>query len=99
MSEFEGVKACFLIDVYPFSKKNFNNSVRAMVQEMKSETGLFIYVGHLPTSPWSMIRVPRKVQPKNFHFVAKIINKEQLSAEDMKSIQNWDVNLSSYDLL
>ena len=70
-----------------------------MVNEMKNKAGLFIYVGYLPTSPLSMIRVPRKAQPKNFHFVAKIIDKGKLSEEDMKNIQNWDVNLSSYDLL
>lgn len=99
MAEFEGTKACFLIDIYPYSKQNFNKAVRTMVKEMKNRTGLFIYVGNLPSSPISMIRVPRKVQPKNFHFVAKIIDKEQLSEEEITIIQNWNVNLSSYDLL
>lgn len=99
LSEFEGIKACFLIDVYPFSKNNFNRAVRTMVKEMKRETGLFIYVGYLPATPLSMIKVPRKVQPKEFHFVAKIIDKESLSEEEMKNVRNWSVNLSSYDLI
>ena len=46
-----------------------------------------------------MIRVPRKVQPKDFHFVAKIIDKDKLSEAEMKNIHNWSVDLSSYDLL
>lgn len=99
MSEFEGTKACFLVDIYPFSKKNFNKAVRIMVDEMEEETGLFIYVGYLPSTPLSMIRVPSKIQPKNFHFVAKIIDKEKLSEDEIRNIRNWDVNLSSYDLL
>ena len=70
-----------------------------MVKEMKNEAGLFIYVGYLPSSPLSMIRVPRKVQPKDFHFVAKIIDKDKLSEAEMKNIQNWSVDLSSYDLI
>ena len=99
MSEFEGIKACFLIDVYPYSKKNFNKAVREMVRQMKHMTGLFIYVGYLPTKPFSMVRIPHKFQPKNFHFVSKIIDKSKMSEEDMLNINNWDVNLSSYDLL
>lgn len=99
MSEFEGIKACFLIDVYPYSKKNFNKAVREMVKQMKHLTGLFIYVGYLPTKPFSMVRIPHKFQPKNFHFVSKIIDKSKMSEEDMLNINNWDVNLSSYDLL
>ena len=99
LSEFENIKACFLIDIYPYSKKNFNSAVREMVRQMKKETGLFIYVGDLKSTPWSMIRIPHKVQPKNFHFVAKIIDKDSLSEEAMLNIENWDVNLSSYDLL
>ena len=99
LSVFEGIKACFLIDLYPYSKKNFNNAVREMVKQMKDVTGLFLYVGELPSTPWSMIKIPHKIQPKNFHFVSKLITKNVLSEKEMLNVHNWDVNLSSYDLL
>ena len=99
LSVFEGIKACFLIDLYPYSKKNFNSAVREMVKQMKDVTGLFLYVGELPSTPWSMIKIPHKIQPKNFHFVSKLITKNVLSEKEMLNVHNWDVNLSSYDLL
>lgn len=99
LSEFENVKACFLLDVYPYSRHNFNTAVRAMVKREGGHIGLFIYVGYLPATPWSMIRLPRKIQPKNFHFVGKVIDKKRFIDADFANGLDWDVNLSSYDLL
>lgn len=99
ISEFENVKACFLLDIFPYSKSNFNEVVRVMIKRERKHTGLFIYVGYLPATPWSMIRLPRRIQPKNFHFVGKVIDKKQFIDEDFANVLDWDVNLSSYDLL
>ena len=99
ISDFEGVKAAFLMDVYPMSKFYFDKAVRKMVKACKGRAGLFIYVGLLPFSPLSMIKVPRRFEPKNFHFVAKIIDKQMLNKETVYNPSNWDVNLASYDLL
>lgn len=99
ISEFEGIKAAFLMDVYPMSKLCFDKAVRMMVKACKGRTGLFIYVGMLPFCPLSMIKVPRRFEPKNFHFVAKIIDKQMLDKETVYNPSNWDVNLASYDLL
>lgn len=99
ISEFEGVKAAFLMDVFPMSKCNFDKAVREMVKACKGRAGIFIYVGRLPFAPLSMIKVPKRLEPKNFHFVAKIIDKQALDKEEIYNPNNWDVNLASYDLL
>ena len=69
------------------------------MKECKGRAGIFIYVGRLPFTPLSMIKVPRRLEPKNFYFVAKIIDKQALDKDEIYNPNNWDVNLASYDLL
>ena len=99
VSNFEGIDAAFLMDVFPMSKANFDKAVRIAYKDCKKEVGLLLYVGYLPFSPCSMIKVPLKFAPKNFHFVAKILDKNTLSKDMVYNCYNWDVNLASYDLL
>ena len=99
ISNFDGTEAAFLMDVYPMSKSNFEKAVSVAYSECKDKVGSLLYVGYLPFKPCSMIRVPMKFAPKNFHFVAKILDKSELSNEIIYNGYNWDVNLASYDLL
>lgn len=99
ITDYEGTKAAFLMDVHPMSKYNFDKAVREMVKACKGRVGLFIYVGILPFTPISMIKVPHRIEPKKFHFVAKIIDKRTLDKEMIYDPSSWDVNLASYDLL
>ena len=98
-SDFDGVKAAFLIDVYPLTAKNFNKATREMFKAESGNVGLFLYVGNLPFNPISMVKVPLKYAPKNFNFVAQILDKTKLDDDVIFNMNNWDVNLSSYDLL
>ena len=45
-----------------------------------------------------MIKVPRKLEPKRFYFLGKVLD-ESFENESIYNIKNWDVNLSNYDLL
>ena len=99
ISNYEGKEAAFLMDVYPMSKSNFDKAVRIAYRNCKKKVGLLLYVGYLPFKPCSMIKVPMKLAPKNFHFVAKILDKSVLTSEMVYNGYNWDVNLASYDLL
>lgn len=99
VSSFEGIDAAFLMDVYPMSNYNFDKAVRIAYKDCADKVGLLLYVGYLPFSPCSMIKVPKKFAPKNFHFVAKILDKQLLQKDMVYHVSNWDVNLASYDLL
>lgn len=98
-ADFEGVKAAFLMDVHPMTPKNFNKALKAMFKSEKRNVGIFLYVGNLPFISTSMVKIPLKYAPKNFNFVAQILDRSKLKAEDIFNMDNWDVNLSSYDLL
>ena len=99
IDSFDGTRAAFLMDVYPMSKKNFDKAVRIAYDECHSQVGMLLYVGLLPFTPMSMIKVPTKFNPKNFHFVAKILDKNAMSKDMLTNGANWDVDLASYDLL
>jgi uncharacterized protein YfeS len=45
-----------------------------------------------------MIKIPKKIEPKQFNFSIKILD-NNIKSENIENIKNWDVNLSSYDLL
>ena len=70
-----------------------------MFNAEKDNVGIFLYVGNLPFATTSMIKIPLKNAPKNFNFVAQILDKKKVQAEDVYDVNNWDVNLSSYDLI
>lgn len=98
VTQFEGIEAAFLIDVFPFSEFNFEKAVREMFKTEKDKVGLFIYVGLLQFHPISMIKVPKKFAPKKFRFDIKLFD-DSIPKDLIENPYNWDINLSSYDLL
>lgn len=97
-SVFKGIKAFFLMDVFPLSKKNFDSSVRE-IRHREKHASAIIYVGKLPFIPLSMIRIPHRWEPKHFHFVGKIIDETSFLDSSVYDIKNWELNLSNFDLL
>lgn len=94
----EGVRTAFLLDVYPMSKKIFDKVVRCIYNKERRNIDLIMYVGHLPFSPMSLITMPHKFEPKHFNFTCKVLEKGYFD-DSIYDINNWDVNLSNYDLL
>lgn len=99
ITSYNGIQTSFLMDVYPMSKRNFDKAVRIMYKQSHKLFDIAIYVGNLNFKPLSMIKVPKKYEPKNFHFTGKILDKSQIDKDLIFDINNWDVNLSNYDLL
>lgn len=94
----EGVKTLFILDVHPMSKKMFDKVVRCLYKKEKSNIDMIMYVGYLPFSPFSLITMPHKFEPKHFNFTCKVLEKGYFD-DSIYDINNWDVNLSNYDLL
>lgn len=99
ISEYEGIRTSFLMDVYPMSKQNFDNAVKIMYKRNHKDFDIALYVGHLDFTPFTMIEVPKRFEPKTFHFTGKTLDKAILQSDVIYNIENWEVNLSSYDLL
>lgn len=94
----EGVRTAFIIDITRKSPANFVKAVKHLIRNHGKEFDLILYPGYLPFGVTGMIRLPRKFEPKNFNFTGKILDKETIP-NDIWNIENWDTNLSNYDLI
>jgi hypothetical protein len=99
VSLYEGIRTAFLMDINSISKYNVNHIVRYIYRKEKKNIDLILYVGILPFTPLSLVKIPRKYEPKNFHFIGKVLNKEKNDNMQMLDIANWNINLSCYDLI
>lgn len=95
----QGVDTAFLIDVNPLNKKNFDEAVRYIHKSENKNFDIILYIGNLHFKPLSLIKIPKSKEPKTFHFTAKILNSKLITPEILYDLNNWDVNLSNYDLL
>jgi hypothetical protein len=97
--EYEGVKSAFLIDVFEKSPRSFCRAIQYIIRNHRQEFDVLLYVGFLPFGFHGMIRLPRKMSPKNFHFIGKILKDDKIEPDFIFNLNHWDVNLSNYDLL
>lgn len=100
--EYESIRTAFLIDVYEKSQKSFNNAVKYLLKYESKNFDLILHVGYLPFINPGLVRVPHKFEPKNFNFVAQILNDEGMNERDKSNymdIKNWDINLSDDDII
>lgn len=99
IDDFKGINAAFLLDVQPLSQANFDRAVKYLYDRLDKSVAIIIYVGNLPFKPYSLIKIPQKFSPKKFHFVGKALRNSMPSEHDWRNIKNWDISLSSFDLL
>ncbi len=95
----EGVKTVFIIDIDKKSPKNFNRAIRYLLKNHSKDFDLILYPGWLPFNNTGMIKLPRKLEPKNFNLTGKLLAKKGEIPEEIWKIENWDTNLSNYDLI
>lgn len=95
----EGVRTAFIIDIDRKSPRNFNRAVRYLLKNHSREFDLILYPGWLPFKNTGMIKLPRKLEPKNFNLTGKLLAKKGELPDDIWNIANWDTNLSNYDLI
>ncbi len=93
----EGVRTAYIIDVYPLSKYNLENSIKELYSKEKNNIDLIMYVGNLDFSVKNLFKVPEKYRPKNVYMSGKILD-DTLVDERVFDLKNWNVNLSNYDV-
>lgn len=95
---FKDVRAAFLIDVTGKSAKHFNQAVKYIMKHNCKDFDVILYVGNLYFSNSGLIKVPHKFAPKQFNFIIKFFDKS-FNNDLVNDIRNWDVNLSTYDVI
>lgn len=97
--EYDGVRTAFIIDVFEKSAANFTKAVKYLIKNEKKNFDIVLYVGHLRFSSYGLIKIPRKYEPKHFNFTARVFNKATIENKALLDIDNWDINLSNYDVI
>jgi hypothetical protein len=87
------------MDVFVKSARNFNAAIKHIIKHHHNEIDLLLYVGRLPFRLCGLITVPRRFSPKNFHFLGQLLQEEVIETDLFFNLDNWDINLSNYDLL
>ena len=101
IQEHEGVRAAFLIDVVGKSELSFHSAVKYLLDNEHGRFDIILYLGHLPKQirRVGLIKVPRRIEPKHLYMTGWIIDKEGVEEQRFCDIDNWDVNLSDYDIV
>jgi hypothetical protein len=60
-------------------------------------TDVLLYVGRLPFRPARMIRVPPSRRPQRVRMTGKILIPDLID-ERVFALENWNVNLSNFDV-
>lgn len=94
----EGVDVAFLLDVYPLNGKNFDQAVRCIYKKERANVDMIMYIGNLKFRTWSLLKVPNNFAPKKFRFTIYKLDKKFFD-NSILDINNWELNLSNYDLL
>ena len=97
--EYEGVRTAFIVDIFEKSAKNFVKAVKYLFKNEKKNFDLILYVGHLTFGSYGLIKFPRKYEPKHFNFTGAILKKSAVDKKEFYEIDNWDINLSNYDVI
>lgn len=97
----EGVRTAFLIDVIGKSEFRFHRAVKYIMQNESDNFDLIMYVGYLPSfiCKTGLIKIPRKYEPKHFYMTGGLLDKSLIDDSVFYDVNNWDVNLSDYDLI
>lgn len=96
--EFNGVRAAFLIDVFEKSSKNFCKALSNIIKSDSKDFDIILYPGYLNKKNIGMIKIPHKFEPKRFFLCGRILD-DSFNSDVFWDIENWDINLSNFDLI
>lgn len=95
---FRGVRAAFIVDVVGKSARHFNQAVKYLLEHERENFDVILYVGKLPFKGHGLIKVPTRIEPKKFYLIIRLFDKNN-KCDAIYDINQWDMNLSNYDVI
>ena len=92
-----GARALYLIDVTPLTADRFAEAVRVLHGIAASSADVMLYVGRLPFRPKGLLRVPPARWPRHIRMCGKVLDPERVD-DRILQIENWNVNISNFDV-
>ncbi len=97
ITENDFTRTAYLVDVSPLEKKHVERAVSYIFDRENKNIDIIIYVGELPFLPVNLLRIPERYQPRRVTFAGKIIM-DSLVGKEVYHLENWNVNLSNFDV-
>lgn len=91
------VKTLHILDVWPMTPAAMDEAVREIFRQHRHSADLMLYVGKLPFRPRRLIRVPQWLEPQKIRMTGKILV-EGAVPDSIFDIDNWNVNVSNFDV-
>lgn len=95
--EERNVKTLYLIDVVSLTTGTFKEAIKRVYKTVAKSIDIIIYVGKLPFRPMPLVRIPRSAEPQKIMMTGKILIPEVVD-ESVFAIENWNVNISNFDV-
>lgn len=92
-----GVRALHIIDVLPLAPKPFAEAVKKVYELSAKDIDIIIYVGNLSFNPLKLFKVPDSKEPQKIRLTGKILMPE-IVEDSIFTIENWNVNVSNFDV-
>jgi len=92
-----GIKTLYIIDVSPLTPHLFAKAVKKIYKVTAKSIDIILYIGKPPFIPFPLIKVPNSKKPQKIKMTAKILIPE-LVDNSIFDINNWNVNLSNFDV-
>lgn len=96
-TEKEGAKTLYLLDVWPITLAAMDEAVLKAFQQYHGSIDMIVHVGRLPFHPRRLIKVPQWVEPQKIRMTGKVLV-EGAIPDSVFDINNWNVNVSNFDV-
>lgn len=95
--EDQTVRALYIIDVSPLNPTVFDEAIKQLYSLKAKSIDLIIYVGKLPFLPSCLVKLPESKKPRKIRMAGRILVPEGVDNR-VFTIDNWNVNLSNFDV-
>lgn len=91
------VSTVYIIDVNPLTANVFNKAIKQVYSVKAKSIDLIMYIGKLPFLPSCLVKLPESKKPRKIRMARKILLPEGVD-DRIFTIDNWNVNLSNFDV-
>lgn len=91
------VRTLYIIDVLPLTPTIFAKAIKQIYRVTHKSIDLMIYVGNLSFRSTRLLKLPNFKQPKKIRMTGKILIPGVVDYS-VFAIENWNVNLSNFDV-
>ena len=95
--EIQRAQTLHIIDVLPLTPDSFEEAIKQVYKATAACVDLIIYVGKLPFKPRRLIRLPKSMEPQKIKMTGRIL-KPEIVDRSVFAIENWNVNVSNFDV-